>query len=1138
MSAAPTLDRPEGPDARPPSASAPSRRVRPDRSRRREHIAEQIALWSGRLLTLAAIVSLLSIPLRHLRVTDVVTDILGALNLPAEPSIFVVCLVFALAGAVRRRFKGAHTALMLVMALSVLDDLLALITFYTDDVTVEDAYGQFRTSTVTASVVLVVGVVVLIAVAYSRRAYTAELAPGSVRTALAVLVGGFATSFAVTFVLTVLFPHRLRGMDEKAVWALRSTFGDRADLGDAVLQGHDGHHWVYACAGWMSAIALVLALVTLYRSNRDNSFVDAEQELGVRELLLRFGEEDSLGYFATRRDKSVVFSPDGRAAVTFRVVGSTSVASADPIGDRDAWPAAAQEWLRNCRIHSLHAAVLAASEAGGRVYREAGLKTLAIGDEAIIDVDDFSLRGQSMKPVRQAVNRVTAAGYTTTIRRHSDLTPEQLAEVERLADEWRGEETERGFSMALNRVGDPVDGRCLIICAHDSEGRIRAFLSFVPWGLRGVSLDLMRRDRAAENGVNEYLVARLIEASHDLGVRRISLNFAVFRSVFSSAEREGAGPVTRAVDGVLGFASRFYQLESLYRSNQKYHPVWVPRLLCYHPSLTVMRAAVAVGVAEGFLPHLGPKFLVGDKTPEEQPRRTDPAFLARVAELDDRFLVARAPAPRLNDQQRARMSKLERIRAEGDEAYPVSVPRTHRVAEIVEAHAGVGASERTGVTVSVSGRVRAIRDLGGVEFVVLEDDRARIQIVSDPAVAGRAAHDAFRRRVDTGDLISVTGEVAGSRSGELSIAMSSWRMAGKCLNPMPALGAEIGDDVRVRDRPLDLLTNPDAVDLLQKRSRGVRALRQTLQDSGFDEVETPMLQTVHGGASARPFKTHINAYDQQLFLRIAPELFLKRLCVSGMGAIFELNRNFRNEGADATHNPEFTSLEAYQAYGDYNSMRVLTRELILAMAVAINGAPVAYQPDENGVRQEVRLDGTWPIITVHEAVSRACGTSVTSTSSSAEVGAVCAAHGVEVPSDMSAGRMVMELYEALVEKQTRFPTFYCDFPKEVSPLARQHRSDPRLTEQWDLVGFGAELGTAYSELTDPVDQRDRLTRQSMQAAGGDPEAMSLDEDFLHALGYAMPPTGGLGLGVDRLVMMLTGVTIRPTLTFPFVRPTQ
>ncbi|WP_082079706.1 bifunctional lysylphosphatidylglycerol synthetase/lysine--tRNA ligase LysX [Williamsia herbipolensis] len=1137
MSAAPSVERAEADRPKPSPVPGPRpKKARTASTDRRVAMAERIAQWSSRLLTIAAVVSLIAIPFRHFRFVDALTDLVGAFNVPADPSIFVILLVLALAGAVRRRFKAAHTALLAVMVLAVIDDVLVLLSTFIENIDTSSDYDAFATSPVTASVVLVIGLVVLVAFMYSRRVFTAELAHRSVRAALGVLVGGLALSFVVTFVLTVAFPHTLQGWDEKAQWALRSTFGDRAGISDALLQGHQGHHPIYVLAGWMSALALVLALVTLYRANRDNEFVDADEELRVRQLLLCNGEDDSLGYFATRRDKSVVFSPDGKAAVTFRAVGSVSVASADPIGAVESWPAAVQAWLQNCRTHSLHAAVLAASEAGSKVYRSAGLKSLSIGDEAIIDVDDFTLRGTSMKPVRQAVNRVTAAGYTTSIRRHGELSREELAEVERLAEAWRGEETERGFSMALNRVGDPVDGRCLLVAAHDADGTIRGFLSFVPWGLRGVSLDLMRRDRAAENGVNEFLVARLIEAAGDLGIRRVSLNFAVFRSVFSGAEREGAGPVTRISDAVLSFASKFYQLESLYRSNQKYHPQWVPRMLCYHPSLTVMRAAVAVGVAEGFLPHMGPKFLVGTKTPDEQPVRDDPDFVRAVADLERELLVARAPAPKLNDQQRTRLDKLQTIRGSGHEAYPVSVDRTHRVAEICSAHTGLAAGARTGETVSIAGRVRAIRDLGGVEFAVLEDDRARIQIVSDADIAASGEHERFRRSVDTGDLIAVTGEVIASRSGELSVAMAHWTMAGKCLNPMPQLTAELSDDVRVRDRPLDLLTNPSAVELLQKRSRGVRALRDTLHAHAFLEVETPMLQTVHGGASARPFKTHINAYDQKLFLRIAPELYLKRLCVSGMGAIFELNRNFRNEGADATHNPEFTSLEAYQAYGDYNSMRELTRELILAMAVAVNGEPVALQRSESGDVEKVRLDGTWPIMTVHEAVSRACGTSLSSASTAAAVAAVCDEHGVETTGDMPAGKMVMELYEALVEKQTRFPTFYCDFPIEVSPLARKHRSDPRLTEQWDLVGFGAELGTAYSELTDPVDQRERLTRQSLAAAGGDPEAMALDEDFLHALGYAMPPTGGLGLGVDRLVMMLCGVPIRPTLTFPFVRP--
>ena len=326
------------------------------------------------------------------------------------------------------------------------------------------------------------------------------------------------------------------------------------------------------------------------------------------------------------------------------------------------------------------------------------------------------------------------------------------------------------------------------------------------------------------------------------------------------------------------------------------------------------------------------------------------------------------------------------------------------------------------------------------------------------------------------------------------------------------------------------------MDMLLRRSRGVRAFRDAFDALGYTEVETPMLQAVHGGASARPFKTHINAYGMDLFMRIAPELYLKRLAVGGMQKVFELNRNFRNEGADATHNPEFTSLEAYDAYGDYLTMRDLTREVLLAVARAVNGGEFAERPRPDGTIERVDLSGQWPTIPVHEAVSRACGVLLTSASSRDEVAAVCAAHGVDAPREKSAGELVVELYDELVEGQTMFPTFYIDFPVETSPLTRAHRGDPRLSERWDLVAFGAEIGTAYSELVAPIEQRKRLTEQSLKAAAGDVEAMSLDEAFLSALEYAMPPTGGLGIGVDRSIMMMLGAPIRATLAFPFVRP--
>jgi lysyl-tRNA synthetase class 2 len=274
----------------------------------------------------------------------------------------------------------------------------------------------------------------------------------------------------------------------------------------------------------------------------------------------------------------------------------------------------------------------------------------------------------------------------------------------------------------------------------------------------------------------------------------------------------------------------------------------------------------------------------------------------------------------------------------------------------------------------------------------------------------------------------------------------------------------------------------------------------------------------------------------ELYLRIAPELYLKRLCVAGMGRIFELNRNFRNEGADTTHNPEFTSVEVYQAHADYRDMRELTRELVLEAARAVHGSEVALRPTADGTVATVDLSGPWPTVTVHDAVSRACRVQVSSTTPAHELREICARHEVNSRREASAGELVVALYEALVEKQTSFPTFYTDFPLDACPLTRAHREDPALAERWDLVAFGSEIGTAYSELTDPIDQRRRLTEQSLLAAAGDPEAMQIDEAFLTALEYAMPPTGGLGIGVDRLVMMLTGSNIRATLAFGFVRP--
>ncbi|MCU7729099.1 bifunctional lysylphosphatidylglycerol synthetase/lysine--tRNA ligase LysX [Actinoplanes sp. KI2] len=1083
---------------------------------------DRFAAWPGRLVTLAGIWVLISFPLRTFHFTWWVDYAFGLFNIPAEPNLFIAAALLVLGSALRRRLRAAYLLLLVYQVCATIVDAITAavgLVFWTDPGKAD--LDISRAELVFTVVAVPIGATVTVLLWRSRAAFPARLAAGSRRAALAVLVAGLAVSWALAFSLSWVFPSTLHGPGEHAIWANRTSLGLDTAGGTVGLHHHHGHHWEAIVASTVSALVLLAAVSVFLRSARAAQYMSAESEVHLRRLILTDGERDSLGYFATRRDKSAIFSPDGRAAVTYRVVAAVSMASGDPIGHPASWRAAIDAWRDEARRHGWFPAALSAGEDGARAYVESGLKALTIGDEAILEAATFTLQGRTMRPVRRAVTRVREAGYTAQVRRQGAIGATELAELDQLAAAWRGDETERGFSMALGRLGDPADARCVVVTAHDPGGAVRGLLTFVPWGVRGLSLDLMRADRQAENGLTEFMVASLMEACADLGIRRISLNFAMFRSVFSSAESVGAGPVTRLSDAVLSVASRFWQLESLYRANAKYLPAWYPRFLCYDSSLTLSRAALAAGIAEGFLPSLAPP----------APDRAD-EIVDVVRAQEQELLRPVRPPRRLSQQQRARLEKTDRLVKLGHEPYPVSVPHTSTIAEVRATHPGLAPDARTGERVSVTGRVRALRDLGGVLFAVLQDGAVTLQaMLTDDTTPAPAGHR-WRQTVDLGDHVSVTGEVVTSRRGELSILVDDWTMAAKCLRPLPDTHAGFTDpEARLSQRHLDLLINPDAMQVLRDRSAAVKALRDAFAARGYAEVETPMLQAVHGGAAARPFRTHINAYDMGLYLRIAPELYLKRLCVAGMKKVFELNRNFRNEGVDATHNPEFTSLEAYEAYGDYHSMRDLTREIVLEVAIAVHGKPVAMRPDG-----PVDLSAPWPEVTVHEAVSRAAGAELTSGTPVERVREVCERHGVHAPADATAGELVVELYDALVEKQTTYPTFYTDFPIETSPLTRTHRADPRLAERWDLVAFGMELGTAYSELVDPVEQRERLTAQSLKAAAGDLEAMQLDEAFLTALEYAMPPTGGLGLGVDRLVMLLTGTTIRATLAFPFHRP--
>ncbi|GAA3541583.1 bifunctional lysylphosphatidylglycerol synthetase/lysine--tRNA ligase LysX [Amycolatopsis ultiminotia] len=1050
----------------------------------------------------------------------------SALSVPTSASLVIVLLLVVLGAALRRRKRAALCTLLLFQVAGLLLTLVfqALLLWAPDLLTLSTrAMRHIPVQLGVLTAADVISVLLIWFLLALRPAFPARLAPGAWRNGLSVLFGGLFGVVLLGWGLVELFPHTLADSWARFAWAVNHATGENLPL-NRIGVG-EGPAWADAVLDLCSAFVATAALYTLFRGVRSRRLRTDDEELRLRRLLAEFGEDDSLGYFATRRDKSVVFAPNGRAAVTYRVLGGTSVASADPIGAPDAWADAVQAWLAEAYVYGWAPGVLGASERGAKTYAAAGLRALEIGDEAVLDVREFSLAGPERKSVRQAVKRIERAGYTAQVRRHGEIPGDEMAKLLARAQQWRGAETERGFSMALGRLGDPSDGRSVMVEAYDAQGELRGLLSFVPWGKRGLSLDLMRRDRAAENGLNEYLVAQVVGAAQQLGAQRISLNFAMFRAVFSEGERIGAGPVLRAWRGILGVFSRFFQLESLYRSNAKYGPEWQPRFLCYSSARRLPRVSIVAGALEGFVPTGRRRALRLENVGKD--------FVAEVRKIDDAAAHV-PPAPRRPEQVRVRVAKLDKLRELGVDPYPAGFRREDLLGDIVAEFPGLEPDSRTGRRARVAGRVLALRAHGGLCFALIKDFSGELQLMLDAKVLDLSG---WRKGVDLGDHVGVAGEVVVSRRGELSVLVDEWTVTAKCLHPLPDKRKGLIDpETRVRRRYLDLAVNPDSAQMLRLRSTVVRAVREHLYQGGYLEVETPMLQTVHGGANARPFVTHINAYDMRMYLRIAPELYLKRLCVAGVERVFELNRNFRNEGVDATHNPEFTMLEAYQAYADYNSMRDLTRELVQHAAEAAYGAQIVRRHGVDGHVVEHDISGDWPVVPVHEAVSLALGEEIDSSTSVARLRRLCAAAGVSAPEDAGHGDLVLKAHEHLVEGSTVGPTFYTDYPTDVSPLTRPHRGDPRLAERWDLIAFGSEVGTAYTELTDPIEQRRRLQEQSLRAASGDVEAMELDEDFLLALEHGMPPTGGLGLGIDRLLMLLSGASIRQTVLFPFVRP--
>ncbi|MEA5153935.1 bifunctional lysylphosphatidylglycerol synthetase/lysine--tRNA ligase LysX [Raineyella sp.] len=1081
---------------------------------RARRVAAEILTWLYVIATVVAAADWL----RHRFVRRasrwLIQEFFVTLNVPVTASLVSVIGLGLLAAAVSKRKRFALMVIAVFQVIGVAADITGFV-FALQHRPMPSIPLTDIDRGVMSAINLAISLALLVTMFWLRPAFPARVKRGSWGIAIGILTVGILLDLGLTHLLIRTTTEAQGPTWQVLLVALLNAVGLPGPHAWHVMVGR----MIPQLTGAIAGLSLLFAVGAFLRSARFTGSWQQDNELDLRRLLAEYGEDDSLGYYATRRDKMLYFSDNRRAVIAYRVIGSVCLASGDPIGDRRMWPDLVHAWASYARTYGWTPAVLACSEAGARVYATSiGTEVINLGDEAILHPERFRLDSTGMTTVRHAQRRARRSGVTVRIQRADDLDEVESARLAQLSGDWRVGGTERGFSMALGRFGDPADGRSLLVTAYDADDEPIALLSFVPWGRRGLSLDLMRRSAEAPNGTNELLITELIAWCTDNGVSRISLNFAFFRRVFAEAEDVSAGALTRLNSQVLSWMDRYWQVERLYLSNAKYQPTWQSRYVCLPSIIDLVPVAIASARAEGFLP------LTPWQRGVEVDGVLDADHVAAVRELETRRPLERLH-PRRDDQTRHRLSHLAGLRAAGRSGYPLGRTEVVRLSTVDPEHLDGR---------DIVGRVRRIRDHGGACFVDVTDGRVSAQFVLLADRMGRAAVREFARLVDSGDLVQFGAEPMVTRTGTASWGVGSWRMLSKSLRPVPWEGFD-NPDARLRNRSLDLLVHPEEADILLARSRAIDAIRTTMRTRGYQEVETPILQTVHGGASARPFRTEINAYSTDLVLRIAPELMLKRLLVGGLGPIFELGRNFRNEGADATHNPEFTSLEAYEPFADYTDMRHLTEQLVRAAAVAVHGREV--MPLDLGEGTElVDIADEWPVVSVCDAVSAAVGATVTIDTDLETLLDLADRYGIHVRDGWGPGALIEELYGELVEPVTVRPTFYTDFPAETSPLAGPHRTRPGLVERWDLVAGGMELGTAYSELTDPLEQRRRFVEQSWRAAAGDPEAMEVDEDFLTALEVGLPPAGGLGLGVDRLVMALTDRPIREVLTFPFVRP--
>lgn len=1125
---------------------------------------QQVPVCAGWVYSLGAIFCLITIVLRYLfefGFNRITVYILLTLGVPALPTLSTAVLLAFVALLCFMRKRLAVIVMIAMQSLMALLCLLTLIVLWFD--------GELKQKyALEPAIFLVIAIGIIVLLTKSASGFWGRVKLRSLLVGFSIVLAGEAILFGIAFALTRHLTPATIASSDIALWVLRRISGlpflSTPQI-NTLLREFPGIKALSLIVMILSAVIIFYAVMRILIGQRCE-IRSKPDDLRLRKLLIQWGAEDSLGYFATRNNRTVIFSSDESSAISYGVSGGIALAAGDPIGNPDSWEDVVLRWKKHCYSQGWIPAVIAASAQGARVYRRSGMMVKKMGDEAIISADRFDENSVHGRALLAAQRRIRRSGINIEVRRQSEITPCELSELEMAASLFRIG-NERGFSMSLDRVFAPQDDRQLICTARGNNGELQCLLTFVPWGPRGVSLNLMRRAKNAANGVVEAMVLQMLQHGFEQGIDRFSLNFAMFREIFVEGESVDATLNDRFKRILFIKASKFWQLQSLYESNARYNPRWLSRYMCFSSDPLVPLTLIAAGCLEGFIP--APASLLTLKGTQWE---ADEEYLTQLKHIRQE-LTSQAVTYKLTDQQKVRRKKAEKLLSVGIEPFPpgfdlgeplrkVFKQVTNRTAltSLPGGNAQNADINPPGSAASVTeastcgnsplkthGRIVAKRNHGGVWFWDLYDRGTYLQVVLEKQHL--ASRDfANLPLLDLGDQIVVSGTCGTSRNGTPSLIAQKWVLAAKALRPSPHPKENLDEKTSARDRTLTLRNDPVALQMLEERSRALTAVRAELAQAGFLEVETPMLQAVQGGANARPFVTRSNAYSIDMFLRIAPELYLKRLAVAGMGAIFEMGRSFRNEGADATHNPEFTSLEVYKAGADYLEMMTLTRKLYQRAARAIHGREIALRPLKGPGNQKIErsvkgtdyyaydISGDWPAIPVYQAISKALEEEITADTDESILRQACQKFGIDTPPGADHGRLIGALYDELVEAKTTRPTFYMDFPVSSSPLTRKHRDHPRLAERWDLVAFGMELGTAYTELTDPRDQRERFTQQSLAAAAGDPEAMSLDEDFLNCLELGLLPLGGLGLGMDRMVMMLLGCDIRQVLAFPFVKP--